>query len=149
MTIPKLLLDRLPADFHERLENWGAVMRDRPSFSVSPTYQVCQELARKAGKLPRGEDSEHLRPEKDEADAELIEACWRTAAGYRGLPRETALLRSYYVLRQPPAIICRMQGVRVREFDDILVRAVYEFESYVAKFVSRVHNPPQSVMTTV
>ncbi|MDH1177942.1 hypothetical protein N5C72_07640 [Achromobacter mucicolens] len=149
MSIPKLLLYRLPADFHERLENWGAVMRDRPSFSVSPTYQVCQELARRAGKLPRGDDSENLRPEKDEADAELIEACWRTAAAYRGLPRETALLRAYYVLRQPPAIICRMQGMRVREFDDVLVRAVLEFQAYLAKFVSRVHNPPQSVMTTV
>lgn len=148
MTIPKLLLDRLPADFHERLENWGAVMRDRPSFSVSPTYQVCQELARRAGKLPR-DDENPKRPERDEADAELIEACWRTAAGYRGLPRETALLRAYYVLRQPPSITCRLQGIRMREFDDILVRAVHEFEFYVAKFVSRVHNPPQSVMTTV
>ncbi|AZR93916.1 hypothetical protein BBB39_09140 [Bordetella trematum] len=147
MKTPKLLLDRLPADFHARLENWGDVMRDRSRPAVSPTYQICRDLARRAGQT-RNMENEPVR-EWNEPDAEFIEGCWRLAAGYRGLPRETAMLRAYYVLLQPPHIICRFQGVRAREFDDVIVRAVVEFEHFVARIQNRRHNPPQSVQTTV
>lgn len=147
MKTPKLLLDRLPADFHRRLENWGEVMRDRRHQGVSPTYEVCRALAKRAGQGAWGSDD----PEKEwnEADADLIERAWRLGAAYRMHPRAPLLLRAYYVANQPPFVICRMQGIRAREFDDHLVRGVTDFQHFVAQMESRMHNPAQSVMTTV
>lgn len=145
MNTPQLLLDRLPADFHRRLENWGDVMRDRRRQGVSPTYEVCQQLKRMAGKMPPNEE----KPELDEADAASIEAAWRLAAGYRMEPRHAGILRAYYVLRQPPFIVCRLWSMRVREFDDTLVRAVHSFQELVALQEIRRHNPQHSVPTTV
>ncbi len=147
MKTPKLLLDRLPADFHDRLCNWGEVMRDRHRRAVSPTYQVCRDLARRAGQT-RNLENDAVQ-EWDEADAGLIERAWSLAASYRMHPQAPLLLRAYYVMGHPPYLICRMQGIRAREFDDILVRCVAYFEQFVAQFENRLHNPAQSVMTTV
>lgn len=95
MTISKLLLDRLPADFHRRLENWGDVMRSRGTYGVSPTYDICRMLAKKAGKLPPGEDFDR---DLDEVDAGFIEAAWRNSV-YRMLHQHRELLRAHYVAR--------------------------------------------------
>ena len=147
MNMPKLLLDRLPADFHARLENWGEVMRDRARRGVSPTYEICRMLAKRAGQGAwEGEEQER---EWDEADAVFIEKAWRLGSAYRMNPRSCMMLRAYYVVGHPPYLICRMQSIRAREFDDTLVRAVAEFDEFVARMKNPPHNPPQSVMTTV
>lgn len=147
MRTPKLLLDRLPADFHRRLENWGEVMRDRRRRGVSPTYEICRAMAKRAGQ--GAWEGDQAAREWDEDDATFIEGAWRTSAGYRTDPRGTGVLRAYYVLGQPPAIICRFHGVRAREFEDVLVKAVVDFQRWVAILEAKMHNPAQSVMTTV
>lgn len=147
MKTPQLLMERLPADFHRRLENWGEVMRDRSRRGVSPTYEICRAMAKRAGQ--GAWEGEAVEREWDEHDAAFIETAWRTSAGYRTEPRGTGVLRAYYVLGQPPAIICRFHGVRAREFDDVLVRGVMDFHRWVAILESRAHNQRHSVMTTV
>lgn len=145
MSIPKLLLYRLPADFHERLCNWGEVMRSRGGYGVSPTYEICRMLAKQAGKLPRGEEPEK---ELDEADAGFIEAAWRNSV-YRMLHQHRELLRAHYVQRAYWKATCRAQGIRLREYDDTLVRAVGNFEDFVARYAGVVHNRRQDNLTTV
>lgn len=145
MTIPKLLLDRLPLDFHERLENWGEVMRSRGGYGVSPTYEICRMLAKQAGKLAEVEEPQK---EVDEVDGAFIEAAWRNAV-YRMLHQHRELLRAHYVQRAYWKTTCRAQGIRLREYDDILVRAVGNFEDFVAQYASRVHNRRQDNLTTV
>lgn len=145
MSISKLLLYRLPAEFHERLENWGDVMRSRGGYGVSPTYEICRMLAKQAGKLPRGEEPEK---ELDEADAGFIEAAWRNSV-YRMLHQHRELLRAHYVQRAYWKATCRAQGIRLREYDDILVRAVGNFEDFVARYGAVVHNRRQDNLTTV
>lgn len=145
MSKPKSLVERLPADFHNRLENWGDVMRVRHQYGVSPTYEVCQRMKREAGEmLPSDEAVVYNEP-----DAALIEAAWRITAGYRMNPQHVGMLRAYYVLQQPHFIICRLWAMRVREFDDTLVRAVLRFQEIVALYEIRVHNAAHSVLTTV
>ena len=145
MTISKLLLDRLPADFHLRLENWGDVMRSRGRYGVSPTYEICRMLAKQAGKLPPGEEPER---EPDEADAGFIEAAWRNSV-YRMLHQHREILRAHYVARAYWKATCRAQGIRLREYDDTLVRAVGNFEDFVARYAVVVHNQRQDNLTTV
>lgn len=147
MTAPEYLLHRLPADFHRRLENWGEVMRDRSRQSVSPTYEVCRALAKRAGQGAWGSDD----PEKEwnEADADTIERAWRLGGSYRLGKQVSGIIRAYYLLGQPPFLICRLQKVRTREFPDIFVRGVEDFQQFVAQMENRMHNPAQSVMTTV
>lgn len=147
MKTPKLLLDRLPADFHLRLCNWGEVMRDRNRRGVSPTYEVCRALAKRAGQT--GGDNGEPELEWNEEDAEAIERAWRLGAAYRMDPRAPLLLRAYYLAGQPPYLICRMQGIRTREFDDMLVRSVADFQKFVAQLENRLHSAAKSVMTTV
>lgn len=149
MSIPNLLLYRLPPEFHERLENWGDVMRGRVGYGVSPTYEVCLMLARNAGKLPRGEEPEK-KPEKElnEDDADLIEAAWRNSV-YRMLHQHREILRAHYVQRAYWKATCRAQGIRLREYDDVLVRAVGNFEDFVARQIVVVHNQHQDNLTTV
>ncbi|AMG44708.1 hypothetical protein AL520_09195 [Achromobacter xylosoxidans] len=145
MSIPQLLLDRLPADFHERLCNWGDVMRSRGGYGVSPTYEICRMLAKKAGKLPRGEEPEK---ELDEDDAGFIEAAWRNSV-YRMLHQHREILRAHYVQKAYWKATCRAQSIRLREYDDTLVRAVGNFEDFVAQYAMRVHNRRQDNLTTV
>lgn len=145
MSIPNLLLYRLPADFHERLENWGDVMRSHGGYGVSPTYEICRMLARKAGKLPRGEEPEK---ELNEDDAKFIEAAWRNSV-YRMLHQHREILRAHYVQKSYWKATCRAQGIRLREYDDTLVRAVGNFEDFVAQYGMRVHNRRQDNLTTV
>ncbi|CAB3889370.1 MULTISPECIES: hypothetical protein [Achromobacter] len=146
MTIPKLLLDRLPADFHKRLCNWGEVMRDRRRRAVSPTYQICKDLARRAGQTRNLE--EDPRDEWDEPDADFMEAAWRNAV-YRILHQHRELLRAHYVEHAYWKMTCRALSIRPREYDDTLVRAVGNFEDFVAQYASRVHNLRQDSQTTV
>lgn len=147
MITPKLLLERLPADFHKRLENWGNVMRDRSRQNVSPTYEVCRRLAKRAGQGAWGSDD--ALTEWNEVDADFIEKAWRLGAAYRMDPKAPLLLRAYYVVGQPPRVICRMQGIRAREFDDMLVRAVVDFEVFVASLADRGYSAHKSELTTV
>lgn len=145
MKTPKLLLDRLPADFHERLCNWREVMRDRRRRAVSRRIRC-------AAIWPAGQTrnlENEVVQDWDEADAGLIERAWSLAASYRMHPQAPLLLRAYYVMSQPPYLICRMQGIRAREFDDILVRRVAYFQQFVAQFENRLHNFAQSVIITV
>lgn len=55
-------------------------------------------------------------------------------------PPQIAMLRAYYVLGQPPHLICRFYTVRAREFDDILVRAVGNFQQAVEKMEKTAQN---------
>ncbi|WP_317728658.1 hypothetical protein [Achromobacter xylosoxidans] len=146
MKTPKLLLDRLPADFHDRLCNWGEMMQVRSAFGTSPTYDVCRALAKRAGQGAWGSDD----PEREvnEADACFIEAAWRNSAD-RMLQQHRDILRAHYVQRAYWKGTCRALGVRLREYDDILVRAVENFEDFVARYAIVVHNHSQDNLTTV
>ncbi|CCJ51933.1 hypothetical protein [Bordetella bronchiseptica] len=146
MTTSKMLLDRLPADFHARLENWGEVMRSRPHYAVSPTYEVCRRLAKRAGQGAWGGE-EGVR-ELDESDAGLIEAAWRNSV-YRMLHQHRDILRAHYVTRSYWRATCRALDLRSREYDDVLVRAVSNFEDFVARYAVVMHNPAQDRPTTV
>ncbi|WP_232827140.1 hypothetical protein [Bordetella bronchiseptica] len=133
MTTRKMLLDRLPADFHARLENWGEVMRSRPHYAVLPTYEVCRRLAKRTGQ-GAWEGEEYVR-ELDERDAGLIEAAWRNSV-YRMLHQRRDILRAHYVTRSYWLATCRALGLRTREYDDVLVRAVGNFEDFVARYAT-------------
>ena len=101
-------------------------------------------LAKKAGKLPPGEDFDR---DLDEVDAGFIEAAWRNSviacststASYCGL----TMSRAYW------KATCRAQSIRLREYDDTLVRAVGNFEDFVARYALVVHNQRQDNLTIV
>lgn len=147
MKMPKLLLDRLPADFHARLENWGDVMRSgNVTYAISPTYEICRMLAKRAGQGEWGGEEEP--PERDEQDAQFIEAAWRNSV-YRMPHEHRSLLRAHYVAKAYWKGTCRALSIRPREYDGLLVRAVGNFEDFVARYAAIVHNQRQDRLTTV
>ena len=119
-------------------------MRSRGTYGVSPTYDICRMLAKKAGKLPPGEDFDR---DLDEVDAGFVRrrgairsiACSTSTASYCGL----TMSRAYW------KATCRAQSIRLREYDDTLVRAVGNFEDFVARYALVVHNQRQDNLTIV
>lgn len=125
MTRHLLLTDRLPADLHERLENWGRVMRVHAKQGTSITGKICDAMAKRAGQGVHG-DEQHHRPELREHDAYVIELVWR-AAQYRMVPKRRSLLRVHYVLETFRPLACRTLQLRDRDYENELVAAVADF----------------------
>lgn len=121
-----LLSDRLPADLHLRLENWGAVMRVYAKQGTSVTGEICDAMALRAGRRVRG-DEHVVRVELDEHDACVIELVWRSST-YRVIPNRQKLLRGHYVTQIFRPFLCRMCGLREHRYEDEIVASVMDFE---------------------
>ena len=103
---------------HERLSNWGRVMRLRPTQAVNPVHVICARLAEIAG-VPRepqlGGFDVALR-----ADAELCEKAW---SFMRHDLRWKAALADYYVVGLPLPIVARRARAPLARAADEIVAA--------------------------
>lgn len=111
---------RLSADQQERLEAWGRCATSERRPGVSPTWEICERLKRAAGVVPEASWSEGLSGEALR-DAAALERAW--VVGRMNVV-EKQLLAGYYVHHVRPPVLCRALGVRLREFDDKMYRAV-------------------------
>jgi hypothetical protein len=120
-----IALHSLSALLRYRLDNWGNVMRNRERDGISPTYVICERMARQKGQI----DAARRPIYTDEADASLVEAAWR-ARTMTILSKE--LLRGYYVLRLHPAHLARLLSLGRVEFDSRLYHAHIQIEFVLA-----------------
>lgn len=110
---------RVRIEFHDRLEVWGLCAASSRQPGVSPTWTICQRLARAAGVVE--ESTGKVMLEDDIRDAAAIERAWATGSLDR---TQKALLAGYYVHRVRPPVLCRALGVRLREFDQRMASAI-------------------------
>ena len=88
----------------QRLDNWG-----RANKVCRAGAQYCAAWARMADAL-EGRRGASIK-EYDEADAERVTLAWR-----RLTPEQRDLLKRFYILNEPPFVIARRAGCRLRNF---------------------------------
>ncbi|WP_141218165.1 hypothetical protein [Bordetella genomosp. 11] len=110
---------KIGPELHERLENWGWVMRDKITPGTSPTAKICHQLAVMAGKY---KPEHHSEPptRAQTADAAEIEQAWRNEL----MPMKAKMmLAGYYTYRLHPHRVCRAAAIRFADFDAEMGRA--------------------------
>ncbi|ARP90307.1 hypothetical protein CAL14_08425 [Bordetella genomosp. 9] len=134
---------KIGPELHERLENWGRIMRVKERQGRSPTADICHRLAVQAGKI-----KEVQKAPPDEAklqDAFEIERAWRNPLMPR---RAKAMLRGFYVFRMHPNSICRSGGIRYAEFDAEMWKACCFLTNMMERLAFRAeaaHNPQHNL----
>lgn len=143
-------LSDLPPDFVRRLENWGAYFRsERGLPCVSPTYEVCLQMAVEAGEtVTDGYREANPRPEVDAEDALVMERHWAMCS-YRIPAKDRALVKAHWVDSADPRLVCRVLKIRYLSFEPELAMATQRFRNAVALLESTTYNPRQDNQTTV
>lgn len=119
--------DRIPSDLYARMDNWGRAMRITREQGKSITGIICDDMANHAGQGAMGKEREASSDPIDRKDAATLEAVWRT------LPMQLRqIVRAHFVISQHRFATCRALKIRVRDYDDELVRAAGEFGSRLA-----------------
>jgi len=130
---------KIGPELHERLENWGWVMRVKEKQGKSPTAAICHRMAVHAGKK---RDFEPTPPsEKELHDAFEIERAWRSPLMPK---RAKGMLRGYYVFAMHPRAICRSAAIRASEFDQEMGKACDFLTNIMKRLAFRdeaAHNP--------
>lgn len=121
--------DRIPSDLYGRLENWGRAMRITREQGKSITGIICDDMASHAGQGAMGKEREASSDPIDRLDAATLEAVWRTLP-----PPLKQIVRAHFVIGLSRSATCRALKIRVRDYDDELVRAAGEFGSRLAAF---------------
>lgn len=132
-----------------------------PVDSKHPLWLANQPRWERCRTALQGQDAVHAAGEKylpklagqDKAEYDAYKGramfYGATARTEEVLHQHRDILRAHYVTRSYWLATCRALGLRTREYDDVLVRAVGNFEDFVARYAVVVHNPAQDRPTTV